>query len=728
MRSWLPALLVLLAPLAPLSAQAPSDRLALDRFGDSLALVLDTTSLRVSQRALMKQRSAGPLLSLRAALVSLRLTDLGADPDAGDALGELRRLTDREPGWPVAWHALAAAEMRRAAWERADSLALGSRVGTGTLERAIEHERRAVAVDPGFLPSALTLARLALELHDTALYAGARDALRRADAAHAAPPAALLLARGRLERATDESDSAAATFARAAADTAAGEPARVARLELARTRLAQGSREGEAPYFDGAAADDSALVAEYRADLVPIAADSDLARFDASSGRAREAFLRRFWADRDRAELRKDGERIAEHYRRLLYARRHFALTVARRFYGAADAYRSGSDEIDDRGVIYVRHGEPGTRLKPFVFGLMPNETWRYGRADGDLLFHFSAGYDSNGGGDLYDYRLVESVTDLRGAGDAPPDQLLLSRSSLSPLYGRMMNWGPNGRARARDRERDIGQASIAFGTTSDSYELQFARRLTAYANLVAVGSRDTAPLGQFVFAIAAPETTPSPEIGGVRYPVRVRLVVLDGSDHAIGTADTTLDFRLDRALGHGQYLIGRVELPLRAGYWDWRAALSQGPDAGVVLPRDTVRVSAPGPGLALSDLALGVRAASARWLPTPADTVLLTPFNLFLEKSEVELYYEASGATPGTTYRHQIAVYRAKDEGRLEARPVVTLGFEERADGPVVRANRTLQLGRLRPGTYVVEVKVTGAGSEPAVRRRQIRVVRVER
>ena len=75
--------------------------------------------------------------------------------------------------------------------------------------------------------------------------------------------------------------------------------------------------------------------------------------------------------------MRAHGERLREHYRRLLYARRHFALTVSRRFYGPADAYRSGGMEIDDRGVIYVRHGEPSDRLRPFVFGLMPNESWR---------------------------------------------------------------------------------------------------------------------------------------------------------------------------------------------------------------------------------------------------------------------------------------------------------------------------------------------------------------
>ncbi|HKT59247.1 MAG TPA: GWxTD domain-containing protein, partial [Gemmatimonadales bacterium] len=471
-----------------------------------------------------------------------------------------------------------------------------------------------------------------------------------------------------------------------------------------------------------------AVVAGYRADLAAIAPDSDLTRFDRLSGAERTAWLERFWTDRDRAALRSDGERLREHYRRLLYARRHFALTISRRYYGRQDAYQSGSEELDDRGIIYVRHGEPGTRLKPFVFGLMPNETWRYDQADGDLLFHFSAGYDDNGGGDLYDYRLVESVLDLRGAAGAPDDQLLLSRETLSPLYGRMLHWGPNGAARARARERGIGRASIDYGTTTDSYELQFTRRLTAYADLIGIGVDRGVPLAQFVFAVGPAETTPTEEIDGVSYPVRARVVLLDGTEHAVAHVDTTLVFHLDRALARGQYLIGRVEVPTPAGHFAWRAALEQGPEAGVVLPTDSVTVRAAGPVLSLSDLALGVRAASARWLPTPADTVLLTPFDLFLAGSPVELYYEAAGAQAGAIYRHEIGVFRVGREERVEDRPVVTLRVDEAAGADVIRAHRTLQLARVKPGAYVVEVKVTAPDGTSDVRRRAIRVIKPEK
>ena len=121
------------------------------------------------------------------------------------------------------------------------------------------------------------------------------------------------------------------------------------------------------------------------------------------------------------------------------------------------------------------------------------------------------------------------------------------------------------------------------------------------------------------------------------------------------------------------------------------------------------MRVAARESGLALSDVALGVRGASALWLPAPGDTVHLTPFDLFREGGAVELYYELTGAAPGASYRHRIAVFRLKgNPPEAEGRPVVTLAFEERAADPLIRSSRTLQLGRLKSGRYVVEVQVT--------------------
>ena len=205
-----------------------------------------------------------------------------------------------------------------------------------------------------------------------------------------------------------------------------------------------------------------------------------------------------------------------------------------------------------------------------------------------------------------------------------------------------------------------------------------------------------------------------------------MRAVASDLQNRPFADLDTTIVFRPSRPLGRSQYLIGRVELPLPAGLWAWRAALQLGDSLGVVLPRDTVRVPEPGSVLSLSDVALGIRGASARWQPTPRDTVLLTPFDLFVEGSPVELYYEAAGAQAGASYRHEIAVFRIKgDPGVAEPRPVVTLAFDERAVEPRLRSHRVLQLARLKPGRYLIEVQVLTPAGASVARRREFRIIR---
>jgi GWxTD domain-containing protein len=596
-------------------------------------------------------------------------------------------------------------------------------VGLRALERSAASYARALQADARFVPAALNLAQVELSLLDTARLRVARDVLRRVGAAVIPGPPELMLAMGRVERAAGSPDSALIAFERY---LRLGPNRALGLLELARTRLALGRADGEAPYYQGAALDDPLAMAGYRADLELVAGDSVLRELDRLKGLARTAYLYRFWSGRDHLELRPEGERLREHYRRLLFARRHFALTVSRRFYGRNDAYRSGSTEVDDRGIIYIRHGEPTERLRPFVFGLMPNESWYYIRPDGELLFHFSGGYDANGGGDLYDYRLVQSVLDLHGAEDAPRDQLILSRQSLSPIYSRMLNWERFGSANAQNRERNIGASSIAVGTTTDSYELQFNRSLAAVADLVGVGRREGKSLAHFVFGIAASGTTARPVTGGVEYPVRVRLVVLDRRDRAVAILDTSVVVRRQGEAGRNEWLMGRAELILPGGRWSYRAALEQGDSTGVVLPRNSVRITnTDGISMGLSDIALGSPATAVSWITDAGDTVLLAPSPLFGRSTEVEVYYEVTGATAHRIYRHEITVLRqGASEGTGKRRPLVSLSFDEAAAGEVIRSRRTVRLARLKPGSYVVEVRVTGPEGNAQVRRRSIRLI----
>lgn len=715
--------LLLASCLSPLTSQSPPS-FAFQQLRDSLAGISDTAALRRllrSARRHEKTNREDGSAARRSGLVALRLGELKADPDFSEARSRFREAARREPDRPESWFGLGMAEAGRSKWEMSEKLNLGSRVGLKALERSANNYRHALAADATHLPAALALAWVELSLMDTARLAVSRDALRRVAAAVVPDPPELHLALGRLERATGALESATLAFERY---LLTGPNPALGLLELARTRLAMGQAHGEAAYYEGASMDDPAAVAEYRADLRVFAPDSVIREFSRLRGRARAAYLHSFWTDRDRLELRGDGERLREHYRRLQYASINFPLTISRRFYGWLDAYRSGSTDVDDRGIVYIRHGEPAQRLRPFIFGAMPNESWRYAQAEGDLLLHFSAGWDTNGGGDLYDYRLVQSVLDLRGAADAPQDQLLLSRQSLSPSYARMLNWGSYGAARARALERNIGRASIMVATRSDSYELQFARRLAAVADLVAVGHRHGASLGHLVFGIAAPGTSPDATLDGVSYPVRVRLVVLDKDERAVARLDSMVVIQLSRPVQLGEYLVGRAEVLLPAGDWSYRASVQQEDGAGVVLPRDSVRVaSSDGTSLSLSDIALGSRPGAVRWVTDAADTVLLAPSAGFRIGSDVEVYYEATGAKPGGVYRHEITVLRVDRPGSRKRRPLVTLAFEEQTQTEVIRSRRTVSLDRLKKGSYIVEVKIRAPDATHRVRSRVIRL-----
>src|SRR4029077_4139298 len=163
----------------------------------------------------------------------------------------------------------------------------------------------------------------------------------------------------------------------------------------------------------------------YRNDFSWIATPQELASFDSLPTTAtRASWLREFWAQRDGADLRKPGERLAEHSRRWFYAIRSFGLVSVHRHYDFTEVYRSTQDQVDDRRVIYMRLRAPyQTRSYSAMggsaaSGVEPNESWLYRRLDGDLIFHFVSR------GDVQDFKLVESLTDALSFDDRQRMQL----------------------------------------------------------------------------------------------------------------------------------------------------------------------------------------------------------------------------------------------------------------------------------------------------------------
>ena len=730
----------LLSVAGAAAAQPPADRAALSAFRDSLAQASDTSALRSLEAQLIRVAKAdrdNPMLHLRLGFLALRLGDLGAPGAHEAAASEFEWARDLAPDWPYPWYGHGLAEARIGDSQVALVSGLKTMLGKDALTKSALSFARAAAIDPSFVDGLTELGATALRQRVNVKLDVALEALRLAATTSAGKHPDVLLVRGRVEREVGSPDSALAAFR---GYLAAGGDAGMGRLEIARTEFILGRLEGQAPYYEGAGSSTPATVAAYRTDLAYIAPDSVLAQFDAVATGDRTAFLRRFWDERDARDLRPAGERLREHYRRLGYARKNFVLVGHRRVYDITEIWRSGSTEFDDRGLIYIRHGEPSDRASYTAPGINPNESWRYAKPDGDLLFHFTAVND------VQDFRLVESVLDVLGyevrvSTDAqgvlaedpngPTVQLLVSRERLSPLYSRLQSAGKGASGRYQAEERDLTRRSVAEGTTTDSYDVRFERPLLAMTQALAVGSVAGESRVLLTYAIPGSALEGMRAERGTIYPIRIRFVA-DGPAGVVARLDTTRVFLARTPVPASEHLVGQVSLAVPPGRWDWRLSVQEGERAGLVTPTASLTVPVmDGSALGLSDPVLGSVTGGLAWRPTPTDTVLLNPVRRFWSGEEMGLYYEVAGLLNGEQYRTEIAINRASRDdvdglapGKLLRDAVLTLRFDEEAGGPLERSQRTIGLRKLRPGDYTLSLIVTDASRRVARRSQSFRVV----
>src|SRR3954466_4321943 len=451
-----------------IQAQSPGNRLELENFRDSLGSTADSNGLLVLEKRMIdsaKVDRSNSLLHLKLGFLSLRLGDLGGHSHYDDAASEFQWAIDLQPHWPYAWYGMGLAEYGVGDSQISFVTGLKTMLGKDALTRSAVAFAKSAEVDPSFVRGLVDLANTALRQRVNIKLGVALEALRRAGSTPAGADPQVLLARGRVEREVGDGDSALAAFT---GYLQYGPNRGLGLLEVSRTLFLLGRYEGQSPYFEGAASDDSVTIGGYRADLATIASDSILREFDQQRGARRASYLKRFWGQRDQMALRGEGERLREHYRRLFYARKNFQLVSKNRHYDIVERYRSGSRDFDDRGVIYIRHGEPSSRTTYAAPGLEPNESWRYSRPEGDLIFHFVARED------VQDFKLVESLFDVLGfsqqialradnvADNPVAEQLIFSREQLSPIYQRLQSAGRIGSGQFQAEERRMGQSSIA--------------------------------------------------------------------------------------------------------------------------------------------------------------------------------------------------------------------------------------------------------------------------
>lgn len=719
------ALLGLLGP-SSITAQSAAQRGVLDAFRDSLAARTDTAGLAQLEAELMRAAQArrdDPLLHLRLGFLSLRLGDLGQVRYYDDAAAEFQWAVDLQPSWPYGWFALGLAEYELGARE-GPAAERTTMLGRDASTRAATAWMRAALADPAFAARLEVLAAQAVRRRDSARASVVLDALRRAIASQPAGTRApaILLALGRVEREVGDLPAALNAFE---TYRRLGDNRAVGLLEVARTRFLLGQREGAEAYYEGAAHDDLMALGAYRADLEMIATDSVLALFDGLRGRARAELLASFWGRRDRLDFRPEGSRLQEHYRRLAHARRHYS--TGGWSLPSDPLFLRTEAVLDDRGRLYVRHGEPDARASLNSVGVEPNESWQYRRPGGDLVFHFVARQDPGR------FRLVESlldVVDMRSAmarGEASPggrqpssaasEQLLRSRESFASVYADL--GGPRGERAAdseqRERERALVHGSLAVGLSTDSHEPRYPRELAARLHAVTTTRRSAGPLLHLLVAVPGFGLEPETVEAGFAYPMRLRVVGLDLEGRTRVEVDTVLRLTSPSAVRPERYLQTHVDIPLPEPLTlVYRMALEVGVTGGSVSAIDTVRaVPSDSPVPRLGDLVLGPPTSR-----TQHEGIALGPMQSVSRSERVQLYTEVAGISAQGRYS---AVFELRDPDT--DRLVVARRFSGRMPDGSGAINRTLSLSGVPPGRYVARLVLTDPERGPVERRQRVQV-----
>jgi hypothetical protein len=199
-----------------------------------------------------------------------------------------------------------------------------------------------------------------------------------------------------------------------------------------------------------------------------ILADEELAEYEKlTDWSAKRAFFNKVWLTRNPMPASDINYRIIEHIRRYILAERDYYYDDFRLPYNNPDRLHELvfprvfelNDKFNDKGLVYIRHGEPDDRAFDIQSDAPLNESWLYyarGQLQHRMIFHFIQGDTQTGN----NWRLSPSL----------PFPLLESRISWDPIYSRIIN-GTAIEAIAYEREMVMNsRENVRVGLNTDQH------------------------------------------------------------------------------------------------------------------------------------------------------------------------------------------------------------------------------------------------------------------
>lgn len=707
--------LVLSMPVPALHAQAPlpgsqASPAAFDTraFKDSLDRITDRRIIREIELTGEKTNTASSLTASGfAALRSFDMSRLSDDAKRARRNFERARDIDEASPWPLYGWALAVLTQVKpdddtGRFGFAGDDRLMESLGLDPRSRARRALQKAVAIDASFTEAAQLLARLAIETRDRSATTQATTALVKLAETRPDDPAprlALALA----ANATGDVETAAAA-AKAAAALSIGAGAAAAHHQAARALLRMEGRadEGAREYFDGLRNLSRNEAATYFAELKGIATKSEMAELETLPLVRAQSWIQTFWEMHAALSAVPVSHRLASHYARLPHAEKFF---LRRQKYGAPSSnallLQRPESPFDDRGVVYLRHGEPDD-----IISTRSTQSWVYMNEGGSpIMYHFTDGQAEGikGFGDWYLMYDLPCDSDFMAARAVYDKRLATLIYRCDVLSARDVS------ARVR---RDVNE-----GLRTDVDDIGFAQPLAATYDIYSFrGDKGWTDVVATVGVQAARMRPQNLANGDRRYAVKTSLIVVDTATRAVARKDTVIEARAMDAASRGSIVLGNLMLtayPAAGMLHRVVVADAYVPTRGQLYGGPLNVADYSGGNLMMSDIVLAAPEVEGAFV-RGAVSLTLVPWQAF-PQGAFRVFYELYNVSPGHPYTTELRVenvskgVRGAIGGLLGRKPAVSLRFDDvaPATGTLIQQVRDAKAD-LSPGEYRLTVTIT--------------------
>ncbi|HEX7573792.1 MAG TPA: GWxTD domain-containing protein [Bacteroidota bacterium] len=210
-------------------------------------------------------------------------------------------------------------------------------------------------------------------------------------------------------------------------------------------------------------------------DIKYILADVELKQYRSlASDRKKSAFFHLFWNLRNPSPAAKTNVRLAEHERRMIRAENEFEYYGFRTHFNDPDKLHylsfprafSLNQEFNDKGLVYIRHGDPDDIQRTMGDNL--NESWLYNGSDESpkRIFYFT---QSNSAGN--NWRLTSFPED---------PQMWENLVMWDHRYNRLVNGQALDQAELQDQLREESGTTVSSGLATDEHTWKKAMKVFA--------------------------------------------------------------------------------------------------------------------------------------------------------------------------------------------------------------------------------------------------------